>query len=244
MKKVKLGPLDVPYLAKCGGSLKSLSVEETAKCIRNKGSGGPNSYEPIIRKFGELSSGKLNITELCDTIDDFNYLDFSEHLKAGARGFAAMLRAHGGVWRHLPPEDNHLLGGLSTQTGVRGVWLHNDFRRACILNLRATESLSADASGFLLRACYEIFVRDQPSVSEPCVVDLSMENLKASKELPERKANILTPKNTPMMDIEEYEEVLSRFWVSLELANVVPEGAMPSNLSGTLFMPDMGLFRR
>lgn len=242
MKPVKLSPLDVPYLAKCGGDLRELVVHDTGATIFKKGGGGPNSYEPILRRFGDLSAGRLSINQLIDWINSSDLDQFAPHLIAGSIGFHELLQRSGGIWRHRPSDERHIVGGLTTQSGVRGIWLGSDFRRACIVNLRTTENLSQGVAGFLLRACYEIFVRDEPSVSEPCVVDLSMQSFHTSGFERARRANVLTPENIPMMPLDEYELVLRRFWGALEAARVVPSESMPKDIVGTLFRPDPGLF--
>lgn len=239
---ITLEPIDLTYLCKTPGVLRELAIKASAKCISEKGSGGPQSYAPLLARLGKLSSGKETLDSLVTWAGASGVEDFRPHVQAGARGFDALFQSKGGRWIPVKSEPFRVAGKLFCNHGVKAVWLHDDFRRACIVNLRNTFVPSKDAISFLLRACFESYVRDEPNINEPCVVDVSRFAEVATGDPRARRANVFTPHEVPMMDLEEYEYILRRFWAALELSEIVRPGDMPRDIVGTLFArPQAGL---
>jgi hypothetical protein len=230
-----LEPIDLPFLVKTPGRLRDLEIAPSAECIRQKGKGGPQSYKPLLARLGRLSSGHATLESILAWAGESGVEEFRPHLKAGALGFASLFEKRGGRWIPIQPAPVLVSGQLLCSHGVKAVWLHKDFRRACFVNLRNTFIPSEDALSFLLRACFETYVRDEPNISEACVVDVSRFAEVGSNVQRTRRANVFTADDVPMMSLDEYEFVLRRFWMALEVSKIVAEGQMPMDIVGTMF---------
>ena len=199
-------------------NIAQLDVAKTAKSLKDAG-GSRKNYNMAIEPIAVYCSGKQKREDLLRYLRTHPDPAWHKYLEDVGTRLLDIFGEQESKWYPVGRRPIESVAGLLIKPAIRGVWVNKGMPFPCLVNARGSVLLDPKVNlPFVARGVYEAHVRDEIGVSGPMIVDLGKDpktNLRANR--------VYYPKESEMMSIEQFEDVLRKFNEALLLAGFRPK---------------------
>jgi len=217
-KRLVVEMLDVIQFAK--PNIAHLDIRLTAdEILRYKRRSTSRNYNLAFEPIRLISSGRLKREQVVQLMASWPDPGWHPFLIDVATRLFDIISPLGGVWYDVKRKPISIFPNVWTKPAIRGVVVKNGIALPCLVNPRSSLYIDALKLSFVARGVHELHVVDDAQANGPMIIDLG------KHPITEKRDNrIYLPKESELMQLEQFESILKSFLEAVKLAgfNVQP----------------------